>query len=336
MKIVFVHFGPKLPNYLILNILRTCDFFPNHDVLLLLDRAQDYVIERDNFKIQQIFLHKQYSEIRNQLNHPTDFRDNFWFSSLARLTAICDFVIESNQPVLHIESDVLLAKDFPIEKFNELDRPIAYTILGEDSGVASVFWLRSVESAESLKAYIKDSVLADPSTTDMRILGNFQRVNTHVVRTLASFPHETSKLNRPLPLSIIQDFEYTHAHFTGFFDAADLGQYLFGDDPRNHRGIKYLRRELFTSYLSPKSLNYIYSKDRLFIDLDSTSDGKIFSLHLHSKNAFVFHPSTSVKEIQSAIDDQRLPERHVLVMNVFLKAVWNSILRRFRNLFEVS
>lgn len=336
MKIVFVHFGPKLPNYLILNIRRACDFFPKHDVLLLVDRDQKNIVDHENFRIQQVFLHEQYAEIEKQLNHPTDFRDNFWFTSLARLTAICDFVIENNQPVLHIESDVLLAEDFPINKFNEIDRPIAYTILGENSAVASVFWLRSRESAESLKLYIMKSVQADSNTTDMRILGNFQRENSQLVRILASFPHETSLLNTPLPLAVIQDFEYTSNHFEGYFDGADLGQYLFGDDPRNHRGIKYLRRELNTSYLSPRSLNCLYSDDRQFINLKSTTDKKVFSLHLHSKNASVFHPSTSAKEIQSAVNDQRMPEKHVLVVNVFLKAVRISILRRLRNLFKVS
>lgn len=336
MKVVFVHFGPKIPKYLIFNIRRTCDLFPNHQVFLLVDRQQDNIIGRANFQIQQVFLDHQYADIRNRLSHPSDFRDNFWFSSLVRLTAICNFVIEDNQPILHIESDVLLAKDFPIDKFHDLDRPIAYTILGENSGVASVFWLRSAESAESLKEFIKNSVLADSGTTDMRILGSFQREYPQEVRILASFPNKTLHLNAPLPMSIAQDFEYTRSHFQGYFDAADLGQFIFGDDPRNHRGVKYLRRELKTSYLSPKSLNYVFSTDRQFMNLQSTSDEKVFSLHLHSKNTSIFHASTSVKAIQSAINNQQLPEKHELVVSVFLRSVGKSILRRCRNLLKVK
>lgn len=330
MEIVFVHFGPKPPKHLVSNIRRTCQLFPTHQIILLTDQLQNIRIESENFGVRKIQVQDEYSEIYSGLSHPKDFRGNFWFASLARLTAICDYLIENNQPILHIESDVLISGDFPTEKFLELDRPIAYTIIGEKSGVASVFWINSSSAALKLKQFISTSVKKDPNTTDMKILGLFQFTCGNLVRTLASFPLMEKSAYSGLSTSLTEDFQYTFDLFGGYFDAADIGQYLLGDDPRNHRGVKYLRRELSTSYLRPRSLSYSYSTSRIFLNIETGSSSKLFSLHVHSKMLNVFKPETGPKILRDSVDSQGKAERHVLIPQVFLSSLGNAVRRRFK------
>ena len=335
VEIVFVHFGPTLPKHLILNIRRTCELFPDHQVVLLTDRVQENEIVMENFCVQQASIHPEHSEIESKLNHPKDFRNNFWFASLVRLTAICNYTIEKKSPVLHIESDVLISHDFPLSKFSELDRAIAYTIIGDGFGVASIFWINSPMSAKLLKNFITEEVKKDSNTTDMKILGLFQTREEAQVRVLASFPLNPRAAHSAIPISIEKDFEYTRKILGGYFDAADIGQYLLGDDPRNHRGIKYLRRELPSSYLRPSKLRYSYSEDRAFLNIGANSEEKLFSLHIHSKNKGAFYPKKGLKIMQQAVKNQSKHEKHIFMVQVFLNSFTKAINRRIRNTSKV-
>lgn len=334
LEIVFVHFGAKIPEYLQLNLQRTCDLLPDQSITFLTDRAQSLTIKNRNFRVQVFTDNEEFTFVNRALSHPTEFRDNFWFSSLARLMALADYVIKTNRSILHIESDVLISKDFPVKKFSALDRPVAYTMVGENSGVASLLFLESSEAAIFFKKFILTAVLDDASTTDMKILGLLQSQHPNFVRILASFPLQDTWAYSAIPLSLKGDFEYTQNLFDGFFDSADIGQYLLGDDPRNHRGVKYLRRELTTSYLNAGSLDYSISSEREFIGLASGASRKIYSLHVHSKNPKVFSPHFSDRVLRKALSEQNLPEKHVLVLSVFLNAIKVSLFRRFRRVLQ--
>ena len=333
MQIVFVHFGHRIPSYLYANLVRVSDLFPNHRVILIADRPHRLKLTRKNFENKVIELKGNYVDVNHLLAHPRDFRENFWFSTLARLLAVCDYAINTNDSILHIESDVYISNDFPLDKFSGLDRPSAYTIVGELSGVASVLWLRDSKIAELLKKYILSEVKEDSMTTDMKILGKFKAESPSSVRILASFPWKSVSLNFPLGKGLEEDFEYSTKLFDGFFDSADVGQYLFGDDPRNHRGIKYVRRELLTSYLRPRSLNYKYSNNRHFIDISDDENFKIFSLHIHCKDSKLFDTRRNQKLFKLAIRKQKKAEGHILVFYSFLNALRFSIVRRLKITF---
>ena len=334
MEIVFVHFGPRLPKYLLLNLKRTCDSLPSAQITLITDQVHQIELGRENFRIHLMHLSDEYSILNLGLSHRKDFRNNFWFSSLARLVALSDYVIATQTPVLHIESDVIISKDFPVSKFALLDRQFAYTLIGPQSAVASVMWIANHDAAVFLKNFIIASVVDDPNTTDMKILGKLQAQNPDLVRSLASFPVGETSAYSGLNSKITEDFLYTENLFGGFFDAADIGQYLLGDDPRNHRGFKVLRRQLTSSFLSPRSLHYSYSSVREFLDIPMGENTSLYSLHIHSKNQKAFGSNSSRKCLQKGEHDQKAPEKLEFVVGIFLKAVLLSLLRRFKVLKE--
>lgn len=334
MEIVFVHFGSTPPKYLIRNLNRTCVFFPETTVTLITDVKLDIPINHNNFQKHQFELSPDYQVVDRQISHPKSFRNNFWFTSLARVMALCDYVIEKQIAILHIESDVVVSKDLPLQKFANCDRSTAYTMVGQMSGVASVLWLGNVSAAENLRDYIKLRAQTDPMTTDMKILGQYQGDYPQQVRILASFPTKLSHAYSFVPDQVIQDMIYSEEHFGGFFDAADAGQYLLGDDPRNNRGVKFLRRELETSFFKPSKVDFGYSRERRFLNIASGSVNRFFSLHIHSKNESVFDDKRLEPLLSRAVDEQSRPEIHVLVPLVLIVSIRNSLIRRFREMTE--
>jgi hypothetical protein len=330
MEIVFVHLGIKFPKHLILNLKRTCELFPGFNVVLLTDVSTNIKIDKKNFRKSFIEMSSDYQSLDNNLIHPKSFRHNFWFTSLARLYALCDYVISNQVSILHIESDVLVSADLPVERFAKCDRPIAFTVVGEGSGVASVLWIENTQAANHLKEYSAKSAWEDPMTTDMKILGHFQQDYPQLVRVLASFPTEIGNSFKSLPSQILEDFNYTTNLFGGFFDAADVGRYLLGDDPRNHRGVKLLRKELDTSYFRPKEVGYVYSDSRGFLGVQSDSINRYFSLHIHSKNVKVFKRNTMRRVLLRAIRNQGKGEGRTFVALVLINAIQNSLRRRLQ------
>jgi hypothetical protein len=328
MEIVFVHFGSYPPNYLVRNLNRTCEYFPDTRVTLITDVKLDIPIKHTNFQKHTFVLGADYHKVDAQINHPKNFRNNFWFTSLARVMALCDYVIDKQLPILHIESDVLVSRDLPLETFTKCDRSIAYTIVGEMSGVASILWIGDKSAAVHLRSYINFRAQVDSMTTDMKILGQYQNDYSQHVRILASFPTRLLGSHSLIPNQIVQDMIYSEKLFSGFFDAADVGQYLLGDDPRNNRGMKILRRELVTSFFKPSKVNFVYSKDRKFLNTCSEKVNRYFTLHIHSKNASVFDEKRIESLLSTAVRNQARPEKHILVPSVLLSSIKNSLIRR--------
>ena len=336
MEIVFVHFGSPIPNHLQLNVSRVLRLFPEKQITLITDSSVETSKIDPSVKIYVAKFNNTYAQVNDLLTHPKDFRNNFWFNSLSRLMALCDYVETSHNSVLHIESDVLVSADFPIDEFQTLDRPIAYTMLGNLRAVASIFFLENEKAALHLREYISQSVAQDPSTTDMKILGHYQSQHPEFVRILASFPEAKDEFFFLMPEGIRNDFLYTFGKFKGYFDAADIGQFLMGDDPRNHRGVKYIRSKQTTSYLDPSAITYSYSQSRKFLDLESKSLEKIYSLHIHSKDPQVFNPKKTEKSLINSVLNQMRPEYRKFMPRVFIDSVLKSIRRRWLVVAKVA
>ena len=76
-------------------------------------------------KIEGLEIHRyapseEWQRLDHNLSHPKNFRENFWLTSLARFLALEDYLAQSNEEIIHLESDVILAKDFPFSKFSDL------------------------------------------------------------------------------------------------------------------------------------------------------------------------------------------------------------------------
>lgn len=283
--IVFVHLNSPVPRYLRLNIISTIKKFPDAKVVLIHNDKKTNEIHSNLWKFEYqpgaISL-----SIENSLNHPKDFRNNFWFSAIQRFDALRLYIEESNEPILHLESDVIISKDFPLEKFIMSKMTIAFPVVAKNRGVASSVFISDLETAEKLIHFADETSSANSNTTDMEILAGFFEENQDKAVMLAFGPDsalaydESFKLERVLPALKI---------FRGIFDGNDIGVYLFGTDPRNARGVSYLGTSIPGNYAQVNQWDFKFDNLRQFINLEFDDTViPIYSVHATSKQLTLF------------------------------------------------
>jgi len=119
--------------------------------------------------------------------------------------------------------------------------------------------------------------------------------------------------------------------FGGLFDGSAYGRYLFGDDPRNNRGVSWLRsnndltgldiRNMLLRSRNGRDFPYIYDS-KLKIDLP------LYSLHIHSKKLALFRTGKSEKLIKKASLEYKSKVKKTFSLNIFLKSIKISLMRR--------
>jgi hypothetical protein len=287
--IVFVHLNSPVPLYLRLNIISTIKKFPDAKVVLIHNAKKRYKIHANlwNFKYQpgEISL-----SIENSLKHPKDFRNNFWFSSIQRFDALRAYMEQSNESIIHLESDVITSKDFPLEKFTISEMKIAYPMVANNRGVASSVFIRDLCTAQKLNRFAKETTSVNSNTTDMEILAGFFEKNRDIAFLLAFGPESVSAYAESFIIErVLPAFEL----FSGVFDGNDIGVYLFGTDPRNARGISYLGTSIQGNYARVNQWDFRFDNLRQFISLEFDDVViPIYSVHATSKQLTLFYHYT--------------------------------------------
>ena len=287
--IVFVHLNSPVPLYLRLNIISTIKKFPDAKVVLIQNDKKRNKIHANlwNFEYQpgEISL-----SIEDSLKHPKDFRNNFWFSAIQRFDALRVYIEQSNEMILHLESDVIISKDFPLEKFTIGEKKIAYPMVADNRGVASSVFIRDLYTAEKLIRFTEETTSVNSNTTDMEILAEFSEKNPDVTFLLAFGPASVSAYDESFALERVQPaFEL----FSGIFDGNDIGVYLFGTDPRNARGISFLGTSIPGNYARVNQWKFKFDNSRQFINLEFGDKVlSIYSVHATSKQLTLFYHHT--------------------------------------------
>jgi hypothetical protein len=331
MNIVFAHFKTKFPKHLLLNIQRTIILFPSHQVFLITDQ------EVDKLKIGGLLTFHfteapEWLEVEKLLDHPKDFRGNFWFTSLARFIAISYFAKMHEGPLIHIESDVIVSSDFPFEAFSLLTTSFAFPIVSDNQAIASCLFIQNKEAAADLAQLTLESVRRNTSTTDMYILHDLFVKEPERVQILASAPSHEYALDDTKKYFLKKNSESIE-YFKGIFDGFDIGRYLFGDDPRNDRGFSVLRRKDSLTYLDASRLDFLLLDNHEFPYVRNRSNQSImpvYALHIHSKNLKLFGMVDARSMIRKAVLDSKNESQKIFSLTIFLKSVLISIRRRYR------
>jgi hypothetical protein len=331
MNIVFAHFKTKFPKHLILNLQRTAKLFPEHQVVLITD--QD-VSKLDIQGLTMFFFDEspEWLEIEALLEHPKDFRGNFWFTSLARFVAISAFMQLNDCPLVHIESDVIISSDFPFEKFSKIESIFAYPVINDNLAIASCLFIRDKQAAMFLENFTLKSVRENPSTTDMYVLHDLFSQHPGKVQLLPSGPPERDALVGVSP-DFFDEILGGVSLFNGIFDGSAIGRYLFGDDPRNNRGFSVLRRKDPQSYIDASKLEFTVLEEREFPFTRSAKDSTqlpIFAIHVHSKNLRLFESNNLTRELVNSVKNSKHDSEKIFSFNIFLIGVRNAIKRRIK------
>jgi hypothetical protein len=271
-------------------LVHTGNFFPEH----ILDCISN--LKKYNFKIHLIISecfsknifddeiiicieedlkNESYNSFNSKLDQK--FRDGFWVRTSSRFILLSNYAEKKKlKHFFHIENDVLLYDDF---------KNIQKVLTDDEIDFGCV--IDSISRCIPSVVYFKDEIIS-------RNLANYIIKNNHLddMSNLFGFFKENRKssINFPIHPSYIQigsdieiDFSNYLKKFNSIFDAAAIGQYLGGIDPRNLPGnTKGFVNE--QSFIKPSDYRFLWEKEEPYL---LTKEGYVFkinNLHIHSKN----------------------------------------------------
>jgi hypothetical protein len=185
-------------------------------------------------------------------------------------------------------------------------------------------------AADELIRITLESATENNLTTDMYVLNRLIKSKTTTFQLLPSSTSSKEALDNSNMQFLLKTKEALSI-FSGIFDGADIGMYLFGEDPRNNRGFSKLRSRKYVNYLNVRKLLIINRFNREFpYVLDSENDIQIpvYSLHIHSKNLNLFKVNTIKKVISKSVKNSEKKSITIFSPMKFIWAVKNSIIRR--------
>ena len=273
-KLIFVYLGSRIPKYAKLNLKQIHKSFPEVEMFLISDD------ERNRGAVQGVSFYKTqkmselWPEVYKKMSHDLVFRNGFWFSSIARFMAIREFLATGVEgPFIHLELDVLLSPEFPINLFRSVEEDLAFTLASPSEGSAAVLYIKSLSSINSLVSISEDIFSHSPGSTDMTILREIFDKKLMSTLILPSTPKDSC-----------QDGNMWGSFI---FDPSSWGMYLLGQDPRNHRGKLIFNRSERHHFIHPDDFTFGFQFGKLSVRTNSRKS-QIVNLHVHSKDLRAF------------------------------------------------
>lgn len=339
LGIVFVQLGKKPEGYVRENIGNCKQLFPAIPITLVGNSwetrkaAESLKVSYSHFEmnptLENIFWDRELSK---------DFRDGFWIYTLQRLFAIIDFHLNNPfQKILHVESDVSLSPKFPISELI-LEEQIHWLPFNHERDVASLVFLPSQSETQWLQERFVESLCSKRDHTDMTLLREISK--NHPDRIMY-FPVAESPNSQLLNKDASEEFSIRassqFSKFQGIFDAAPLGMWLTGQDPRNHRGQILRYKPIPESYVDPAMF-----KDRLELkeeNLMYDENIPIYDLHIHSKARNLFSPKANKvlrKLIRRSLDGEMESEFSPSVYLTLATGFTSRRIKKFLRLLGVN
>lgn len=205
---------------------------------------------------------------RSKLNK--SFRNGFIHYASQRLFLLYEYMKKYDiKHVLHLENDVLLYKKFDFK----FDDKIYLTMDSDTRGIPGIIYIPEYHLLDNLITNYQFNQDDD----DMINLGLFYNNNKNIIKTLPIIDDDTFKKSI---------FNENFSEFNSIFDAAAIGQYLGGVDPRNIPGntigfvnetcvVKYNKYKFTWVNNNNLNLPHIEINNKLI---------PINNLHIHCKN----------------------------------------------------
>lgn len=273
--ILFVHLGNTIPTLLPLNIRRCLSLFPHVSVVLAGNSPNSrYLAEVEGVRFIELDANlgdpSATDEKLRRSGYDLRFWDGYWQKTFDRLIAVEVAHRElSSGPLLHIETDVILMKDFPFEEVSASTK-LRWAAHSEGSDIASIVFSPTSESSQWLAQELIHTAAGDPSLNDMAALNLVRKRNSSRVELFSPTP------------------EGTDATPPGWvFDGLQFGDWLFGWDPNAHWGLKRRRLETTAYSAKVKQMKFEAIDGRLWVSHGS-SKAQVANLHVHSKEKRFF------------------------------------------------
>jgi hypothetical protein len=272
MHLIYVHIGKTLPYFLIDNLIHTRTITSIQIyVLISKNHIKSLPVLKDvHYKaIEDIKTSVFHKEFVIRSGHNREFRDGFCVYTSERFFTLYDFCKQENlTDIFHIENDNLIYQDFAekIDTFRK--KEIWATFDNENRCIPGFMYFKNSESLKNiLFSFVK---YAPFGTNDMVTIAHYKKENPDMIGMLpiiADYCEEISK----------EYYEYAK-EFGCLFDAACIGQFIGGVDPRNKEGdtCGFVNEE---SIVKGDKVKIEWKDNKPYVN-----EYPMINLHIHSKD----------------------------------------------------
>lgn len=337
--VYFIYLGQRLPKYawpsielaqrhsgLNVHLISDIRAIPAHP-----DNTFDVVDVRDFYKPQE------FEKFADKISSSHSFRSGFWLRTLERFFVMEQLMIDRSLPnILHAELDQLLfnAGDLASNLDKSEKRGMFLPFHDSNSAVASIFFCNDVSSIRGLIDFGFSSTDVENEMSLIARFANSTTSRVHALPTISSEtkPEVTTRLTSITPIPA--------ERLGGVVDAAQIGQWVAGIDPRNVPPTKAPVTK-FVDQPNPMLLNREELEDTHFtLSSDSTlsvSVGdkalfRLFNLHIHSKiHGHLWRQDPTLQRLvryANSSSEEKIPGTRAMQLTDFLQ----TAIRRFFSL----
>jgi len=304
-SIVFVHLGNRLPDYLNNALAQARLFNPEADIYLVQNQGA-LATEQDHACIEQRAIKVVFSESLPMSrahrdfvkNSPLDnnYREGFWKKASERFFCLEEFIKAHHlSHVFHLENDVMLyanLKEMLPVFYQYLN--IAAVFDNDERCIPSFMYIAHESAITDLVQFFADKTAL--SLNDMQLPALYKKCYgrdaiDHLPLIMPSYT-EQNRLKSAMGHIPVDDSLYYHKfnQFNSIFDAAALGQYLGGIDPRNGESKPGFINE--SCLFDPSKCIFEWILDEVGRKVPHICYGhekyRINNLHIHCKNLRLF------------------------------------------------
>ena len=335
-NVILVHLGQRLPGYAKASIRLMAKSSGLRPLLVCSSSSARQVSKSlaDLVILEDFYDSSEFESVSSTLTGSLDFRDGLWRYSLERFFVLRQLVDAMNiDSFVHAELDQLLFRvDEMVDSICQSgEKGIFLPFHSPGAAVASVVYCNKISALDSFLEYCQR---AKAITNEMAALAQWSATTRKHLVALPTLVEYSDKLS-PVPREV---HRVPAEQLAGVVDAAQLGQWVGGIDPRNVP----LPAKPLTRHADPDGPDRLSRSDlevlRLSLDSDSghllgTFRGgapmKIFNLHLHSK----IHPYIERNPARLAAlierSDSELPRTIPAARVVQIKSQWRRLLGTF-------
>lgn len=275
VPLVFVYLGRQLPRYAKSSLALAVRRYPGKVILLTdfeLETSLPKGVEHET--ILDWYDGDEFSRFAIASNLDGYFRDGFWLKAVERFFVLAEYMRTRNQKkIFHAELDALI---FDLDRLATMcdAHGKGLFVPTEDAAraVASIVYVNDLQVLDRLNQhFFKDAKTGN----EMKMLGNFVQAYPDVAFAIPS--ERVFDRKWPYGLNVLRDSG-------SVVDCSALGQWLFGQDPRNERGVSWTRYQGAVAFrLQDLRFKTDFFGHRLSVHNSQGMEFSVRSIHLHSK-----------------------------------------------------
>jgi hypothetical protein len=304
-SIVFVHLGPSIPSYVPTAVHQARLFNPDLPIYLLANQAALKNYPQDDQLIQCIAVEslpfsRAHKKFIASSRLDKKFRGGFWTFATERFFCLADFLRQYKlSDVFHLENDVMLYANLKelLPVFSKYyPNMIGATFDNDHRCIPGFLYIATLAPLQRFVDFIVQNL--DQLENDMHALSLFKKkYRKQWIEHLPIVMSEYVKDPNQPRVENLSDFSTHFQEFNSIFDAAAIGQYLGGIDPRNGDSSPGFINE--SCVFSPAAFQFEWQKDDQERQIPTVcyqgKKWKVNNLHIHSKNLAKFDSKIQCK-----------------------------------------